>query len=184
MQRDIESITKHLSESKTSIDKLQAPHEPGVYAYFLEDSSALSPFVPGHDGLIYVGSTSDLAIRKFENHFNSKSTGFSTLRRSIGAILKKSLRLTATPRSSGKSKTNIQNYKFQADGEDRLTDWMRRTLRVSVCPVNEPNSVETVLIKTLRPLLNLKGWANPDGTKIRALRKICADEARANIGRS
>jgi hypothetical protein len=180
VQLEIAEIEKLLLRSGVRVEELSAPSTPGVCAYFLSDSGALSPFVPRRDGLVYVGTSSDLARRELQNHFNSDSTGFSTLRRSLGAILKRQLRLSAIPRGAGRSESNVRNYRFRADEEDRLTEWMHSNLQVAVCPHPNPEPLERELILRLKPLLNLSGWANPDRGAIMALRKGCADEARAN----
>ena len=44
---------------------------------------------------VYVGISADLARRGDEDHFRSGGSGFSTLRRSLGALLKDELKLTA-----------------------------------------------------------------------------------------
>jgi hypothetical protein len=144
------------------------------------DPDGIKPFAPGQSGLIYIGVSKDLAAREFEQHFNSESTGFSTLRRSIGAILKTDLRLTAIPRSSGNSETNVKSYRFLADGEARLTDWMCRNVEIAVCGVGSSKALEVRLITQLKPLLNLTHWPNPDRAEIMRLRRLCADEARKN----
>jgi hypothetical protein len=84
-------------------------------------------------------------------------TGFSTLRRSLGAILKAELRLVAIPRSAGASPTNARNYRFEEDGENRLSDWMRSNLAVAVRAVDDPDKVAGELVALLHPPLNLTG---------------------------
>jgi len=118
-----------------------------------------------------------LEVREFDTHFNSDQTGFSTVRRSLGAILKEQLQLVARPRGTGTSKANYTNYCFNLAGEDRLTTWMREHLKVRTWPTRKFEAIEAILKPRLRPLLNLEGW-NPQNSAIRALRKRCADEAR------
>jgi hypothetical protein len=180
MEVDVDSIAKHLRESAVEIENLEAEKTPGVYAYFLTETKTLGSFPVEADGLIYVGLSSNLARREFDNHFNSKSTGGSTLRRSFGAILKEQLGLTAIPRGSGKSKKDFENFRFRPEGEEKLTHWMRSNLKVGVYPVDKPGSWEDELIPLLKPLLNLNKWPNPNRARIMALRKICAEEARSN----
>ncbi len=113
-------------------------------------------------------------------HFSSRGTGFSTLRRSIGALLKDELTLEAIPRSSGKAQSNYQNYRFRAEGEEKLTSWMAANLEVGVCPVDsEYRPVEKQLIAELQPVLCLTGWPNPHARQIKESRRKCADEARS-----
>ena len=178
---DTKEIIEEFIKTRTLIHDVQAPNKSGVYAIYLKDLPDINGLQAGNDGLIYIGSTSDLARREFENHFSSQSTGFSTLRRSFGAILKENLRLEAIPRSPGPSETNVRNYKFLSDGEDRLTDWMKENLEVGICPISSDyESIEKKLLLIVRPILNLTGWGNPYRKEIKALRKICADEARRN----
>src|SRR6266436_6152859 len=100
--RDQEEFAlQDLRRSRAAVDKLVAPASGGVYAIFLRSPGLLAPFVEGDDGLIYIGSSSNLADREFEQHFSSKSTGFSTLRRSVGALLRSVLVLKAIPRAPG-----------------------------------------------------------------------------------
>jgi hypothetical protein len=179
MEVAVIAVEKHLRQTRARIDELRAPAAPGVYACFLLDGSSLKPFAAGSDGLVYVGVTADLAEREFEQHFNSNRTGFSTLRRSLGAIVKERLNLTAVPRSPGASESNMRCYRFTEQGEQRLTEWMRRTIEVGVCGIGLAPDLEKMLIARMRPLLNLKGWPNPDRKEIKRLRKFCADEARS-----
>ena len=109
----------------------------------------------------------------------------TTKRRALSPLrvvfLKEQLELVARPRGSGTSKTNFYNYRFDPDGEDRLTGWMNRHLNVRTWPTRNFEALEEILKPRLRPLLNLEGW-NPHNSAIRALRKVCADEARRQRG--
>jgi len=134
------------------------------------------------DGLLYIGSSANIALRGYENHFNSQSTGFSTLRRSLGALLRDNLRLQVIPRGQGPSPSNFRNFRFEPEGEERLTEWMERNLEVGVCTLMvDFKEMELRLIKTMQPVLCLKGWKNPLSASIKAQRKICADEARSKM---
>ncbi|MGF6408896.1 GIY-YIG nuclease family protein [Paraburkholderia sp. MM5482-R1] len=159
-------------------DQVSAPSCPGVYASFLVNGDALAPFGVPANGLVYIGKSSNLAQREFDTHLNSDNTGFSTVRRSIGAILKQQLKLTPRPRGRGASNTDFTNYRFDREGENELTDWMRGNLKISVHADTDYAVVERDLINGLQPILNLTGWPNPNRREIKALRKACADEAR------
>jgi hypothetical protein len=91
---------------------LSAPPGSGVYAIYLSTKGLLAPFNQPEDGLVYIGLSTSLANREFDCHFASDNTCFSTLRRSLGAILKRQLDLNAIPRAPGRSETNIRNYRF------------------------------------------------------------------------
>jgi hypothetical protein len=60
---------------------------------------------------------------------------------------------------------------------------MRRNLKVGICPVADPEQIELEVIAMLKPPLNIKGWANPIAGRLRALRRLCADEARRARGK-
>lgn len=180
MEIDTVTAEKRLRETRAPLHVLYVTSGPGVYAFFLRDFSALEPFASGRDGIVYVGQSSDLAQREFESHLDSDGTGFSTLRRSLGGILKHRLNLFAIPRSPGRSESNVRCYRFTKDGEDRLTDWMHQNLELGVCTVGNPKALEADLISRMQPLLNLKGRLNPCRREIKALRRICVDEARSH----
>lgn len=173
----VNRLAEELRATRSDRSKLQPPPSPGVYAIYLRDPSALLPFGPGPEGLVYVGSSSSLREREFEAHFAKGKTGFSTLRRSLGALLKQRLGLVAVPRGPGSSGEDASNYRFTEEGEAMLTDWMERNLDVGFCVVRDLEAAERELIKCLEPLLNLTGWQNPERKTIKELRKACADEA-------
>jgi hypothetical protein len=175
---DAEHVLQRLAGNATQLEHLVAPAEAGVYAYLLADGAEL-PGVsnPGSEP-VYVGVSSNLAEREFDTHFAAGKTGFSTLRRSIGAILKDQLSLRARPRGTGISTTNFTNYRFDDSGEHRLSAWMHAYLLVAVEPIAEPEDLERDLIALACPPLNLNGWRNPEAATIKAMRRACADEAR------
>ena len=112
MHTDAQIIAKRLVESRVRIHDLVCPSGPGVYANFLCEAGALGHFSPRAERPIYIGMSSDLAARELDQHFSARRTGFSTLRRSLGAILKSEFDLTAFPRSPGSSKTNVRNFRL------------------------------------------------------------------------
>lgn len=181
MPDEIEVLANELERLSTTSLNVASPAKSGVYAYFLSgERKSLGDFSAGRRGLIYVGTSSNLSIREVDMHFNSANTGFSTLRRSLGAILRGELGLTAIPRGPGKSESNVTHYRFRRDGEARLTAWMTANLTRSACVSENAERIEGELIRRLEPLLNLTGWSNPHRNAIKRLRKQCADEARAN----
>ena len=101
--------------------------KPGLYALYLNNQNELNSIRIGPSGLLYIGMTeSSLDSR---NHFEHDDSGFSSLRRSLGALLKRKLRLQAIPRAQGPSKTNLTNYRFTDAGERKLTKWMNLVVR-------------------------------------------------------
>ncbi|MDP3263355.1 MAG: hypothetical protein U1E06_11955 [Tabrizicola sp.] len=100
------ALWKALLATRCTADRVAENSSSGIYALFLE-SGSLRGIEPSADGLLYIGKTgSSLTAR---NHFLHPSSGFSTLRRSLGAILKADLDLTAIPRSPA---SNRSHFKF------------------------------------------------------------------------
>jgi hypothetical protein len=158
-------------------DELPQADGPGVYVYFLRDQDALPPIQVASSSILYVGMTASSLDSRC--HFNHSHSGFSTFRRSLGAILKQTLDLKAQPRSSGRSSSNTQNFRFDEDGEAQLIEWMRDNLRYAHSAVDENvQAVEADLIRSLEPPLNLTGWKNPQKPLIQDLRRVCVREAR------
>jgi hypothetical protein len=56
---------------------------------------------------------------------------------------------------------------------------MHNNLDLAIIECDDHLGMESALISRWRPLLCLTGWDNPNRSQIRALRKACADEARA-----
>ena len=176
---DVAQVLNDLSTNRCPVSDLDAPPDPGVYAFFLQEGAVLPEVQAGRDGLLYIGLSTNLAQRQFDTHFQAGETGFSTVRRSFGALLIEVLGLRPRPRGRGSSNTNYMNYRFDEPGEDRLSAWMSEHLEVAVRQVDDPGPLEEDLLRHARPPLNLKGWPNPDAAAIKALRKKCVQAARA-----
>lgn len=185
------AIRDAVSETDRALEALRRDRAPidssidtsgGVYAWFAREAMSIGPIEVSTSDPIYVGRATNLAIREYAHHLSPQSTGWSTLRRSIGALLKTELQLVAIPRGSGGSDSDFTHYRFEVDGERRLTDWMLEHLELGMCPVDDPTQVEAGLPGLLAPPLNLKDCRNPEAQQVRALRKACADEARKRSG--
>ena len=167
---DAGAVFRFLCDNRFRPDDIPDRPEPGVYAIFAESLDCIPAIVLPQSGLVYVGQSGDLAER---NHFKAKHSGFSSPRRSFGALHKSALRLTAEPRSPGRSPTNYKNYRFGGDGEMRLSAWMRRSL---ICAIfafaGDSRILEKRLIKKNEPPLNLTDWRNPQEAQIQALREF------------
>ena len=168
VEKDDAAIWGDMLASRCRADLAPAISQPGIYALFL-NSGALGVISPAEDGLLYIGITdSSLEAR---NHFRHKSSGFSTLRRSLGAILRADLGLVPVPRSPGSS---AAHFKFAPDGEQRLTQWMVAHLDYAFAVVaGDRRMLEKHLILDRQPPLNLTGWTNPQRRNIKALRALC-----------
>ena len=170
------NVFPHLSSNRDSVANIPDHPDPGVYAIFAKDPDRLPGIVLPSSGLGYVGRSSNLERR---NHFKAIHSGFHSPRRSIGAILKTELCLTAIPRAPGASETNYKNFRFTDDGEQRLSQWMRSNLEYAIYPFDgDINQLETQLIRENEPPLNLTKWRNPQKQKIQALRNTCKEEAK------
>ena len=176
---DPEGVLRSLRDSRSSLSELETTATPGVYAFFLAAGSELLGIAQPGKAPLYVGTSGNLAQREFDTHFRAGQSGFSTLRRSLGALMRDDLGLKPRPRGTGSSATNFRNYRFDDAGEERLSDWMQENLQVAVHPVEDPAALEKDLIGLACPPLNLKGWANPDAAAIKDARKACVEFAQA-----
>ena len=160
------------------------PTQSGIYAFYLSDNSNLFDFGKGGQ-LIYVGIAKDsLHDRDFNQHFKTGKTGSSTLRRSIGAILKTHLNLIAIPRGASNDTKRFENYKFKDD--QPLTDWMTANLQIgywvpnSILTYSELREIEKNVTLDLKPTLDLDIRTrrfNILADRLVALRNICKTEA-------
>ncbi|MEJ1936394.1 GIY-YIG nuclease family protein [Nostoc sp. NIES-2111] len=154
----------------------QPENRPGVYAYALAAPRDLIPS-SGERLIVYVGMTAQTLAERC--HIDHEHSGRSTLRRSLGALLRDELKLTPQPRAFGPSRSNTTNYRFDPDGEARLTAWMKAYLLYADFPLTRDlHTTERDLIRDLEPPLNLRKWANPHRGVTEALRAACAQDAR------
>ena len=160
-------------------DNEHPPDKPGVYAFCLVDPNVLRD-IRGDFKFLYIGMTKS-SLRK-RNHKEHKNSGFSTFRRSLGALLKEELDLSAIPRGKGRSEKDVTNFHFAGDGEERLTTWMKNNLKYGFFEVVKADvrKQEHKLITDYHPPLNLQGLSedqNPHKASIMNLRRKCRDEA-------
>lgn len=183
---DISSAIGHLNSTRSSVEVLDLPRESGVYAVYLSERGLLRPFANLGE-LLYVGkSESSLRARDLQTHFTTGESGRSTLRRTLGAILKDELSLKCIPRKDrNPTCKDFECYRFRDDGEERLTLWMHTNLEVGyvlAAPYGIPVKLLEDLIKgALKPPLNLDPAyrkANPFAATLMAMRKACVEEAR------
>ncbi|MCY4259919.1 MAG: hypothetical protein OXC91_06615 [Rhodobacteraceae bacterium] len=92
-------------------DSIPAITSPGICALFARNEDGLPGLVLPASGVIYIGYSGRMEQR---DHFTMGS-GFSTLRRSLGAILRELLRLMAKPRSPGSDESDIHNFRFAGE---------------------------------------------------------------------
>jgi len=176
---DTKEALAKLQKTRASIDELIAPPMSGVYAIFLKQGRRFPISDISGNRLIYIGESRNLQSRVHEMHFGSDGSGFSTLQRSIGALMKSELKLIAVSRGKGVSASNFNNYRFERSGEERLAKWMKENLEIGICPIDKDYKfLQNQLIATLCPILCLQGCLNQYAAYIKDLRKICSQEAR------
>lgn len=180
-----EQIEKSFLQTKQFIDgHKNYPTQSGIYAFYLSENSNLFDFGKG-ERLVYVGIAKDsLHDRDFNQHFKTGKTGSSTLRRSIGAILKTNLNLVATPRGGSNDTKRFDNYTFKND--QLLTHWMAANLLIgywvpnTILTYSELRKIEKDVTIDLKPTLDLDIRTrrfNVLADKLIALRNICKTEA-------
>lgn len=163
------------------------PVKAGMYALFLLPRAELPNFAQ-LEKLIYIGIAKDsLRKRDFPQHFKSGQSGRSTLRRSLGAVLKEQLRLAAIPRGGEGDKKRFDNYKFTDYGEALLTSWMEENLEIGywvpekLLTYKELRDKEQEATLEFKPILDLDRRTqrfNKYAHKLNALRQVCKLEAR------
>jgi hypothetical protein len=124
-----------------------------------------------------------LAGRDLRQHFGTGSTGSSTLRRSLGALLCTRLGLAAVPRNPARPE-RLANYALGDADEARLTTWMEQHLTLSVWVPDGPvdlGAVEAELLGAWQPPLNLAGVTTPWIKMVQDARRAMAAQARAAI---
>lgn len=164
--------------------------KPGIYAIFFTGKTfPLQGYRPPKNDIIYIGKTeSSQASRDERTHFASGKTGSSTIRRSLGALLKEQLSLKPIPRNDKDFDAGRKSFfKFDDPSEEKLTRWMQDNLGLSFYEHDqspaEIDALETKLIAETKPLLNIdsKNPDNPHSKIIQASRKACADEANKTM---
>ncbi len=189
MESNLGQIINQFKENCKKFEEIDSfSDKPGIYAFFF--SSGISPLekhTPEDGEIMYIGKTEDSQIsRDLNTHFTSNKTGSSTVRRSLGALLRESLSLIPTPRSNTEeSNRRFTNYKFEEEGEVKLTKWMKKNLGLSFYEYDKsPKEIETLeksLIQKLKPILNIKdNLENPYLEVLKNKRKQCVQLAVKN----
>lgn len=179
-------ILAEMLRTRSNIRDVKFPKEPGLYGIFITNPENIPEGLDflkiESDKPVYIGKSTNLNNRR-NFHFRNGRTGESTLRRSIGALLKDELKLVAIPGRKNRNDSDFKHHKFKDSGEKGLTAWMTENLEIGYCCIHEEElkNIEEKMIEEIRPVLNLQGWENPYSGMIMDARKRCADEARKNI---
>jgi hypothetical protein len=165
------------------VARASVPARPGLYAVHggAETWEQLGLGRPPDGHPLYVGKAErSLAGRDIHQHFGTGMTGSSTLRRSLAAILRTRLGLSAVPRNPALP-GYFTNYALAEPGDACLTAWMEAQLRLAIWVPNDPvdlGAVEGELLRYWQPPLNLAGVSTPWTAKLQAARRVMAEEAR------
>lgn len=188
---NIDKIIKQLkSGRKNYLEIKDFSDQPGIYSIFFSGNKFLVEGAnPKENEIIYVGKTeSSQKSRDADTHFKSGKTGSSTVRRSIGSLLREEFKLEPIPRNDSDFLAGrTSHYKFDPAGEEIITHWMQSNLALSFYEYpksrTEIVNLETKLIHKLIPILNIdKNPNNPYGKYLANQRKKCARLAFKKIG--
>lgn len=158
----------------------------GLYCFFLKPGVSLNIFGSSNQPL-YAGLSINLNGRELKQHLKSGATGCSSFRRSVGAILKVELNLFAKKRDKNGKKNRADKYKFDIDGEIRLTNWIMQNTELGYWTLYskmtrpELKILENEIKKIILPSLDLERdtkHLNPLAEQLDALRGICRLEIK------
>jgi hypothetical protein len=171
-----------------------APPRPGLYAIHAAAPvwEELGLGAPPDVRPLYLGKAeASLAGRDVSTHFGyvregrrTSVTGYSTLRRSLAALLRDVRGFRAQPRSVAKP-GHYASYGLSSAQDEELSAWMRERLRLSCwemsheIAVPELGLVERAVFRRLLPPLNLADIVTPWRPRVVAARQAMTAEARA-----
>jgi len=132
--------------------------------------------------LLYVGKAAEGLRKRHDRQHLTEESGRSTLRMSLGAVLREELQLVAVPR---RPRPHKSNYSFRPQDERQITAWMLSNLTVSwtvSVPTADLECEEKRFVRELCPVLNITH--NAPGRYVPALkclRAACRDEMRRQL---
>lgn len=186
-------IIKFLRREETDFLQIKSFSKfPGIYAiFFIGDNFPLLGSSVSKHQIIYIGKTeSSQEERDAKTHFISGKTGSSTVRKSIGSLLREQENLNPIPRNSiDYQKGRYSHFKFDDNSEEKITNWMENNLALSFFEYpktkQEIEDLETEIIDGLVPILNIsKNPKNLFKNTLQQLRKECATNASNNINKN
>lgn len=188
-QNNLEIILNTLKVNGRKFNEIISYSEkPGIYAlFFCGEKFPYSGYKPGYNEIIYIGKTEkSQKSRNLNTHFEDGKTGSSTIRRSIGALLREEMNLIPIPRNKiDVKKGRITYFKFDTTSEVNLTKWMKGNLGLAFYEYPKSKSeidvLESELIAISIPILNIdrKNPKNPFSKEIKNYRKITGQIAHS-----
>lgn len=174
------SHRQYLIQPASAIKKYPSliPEESGVYAFVLDDPTALDAALErsglvldslclGSRPIIYLGSSNDSIRRRVGCHL-SDDTRRSTLRMSLGALMAEELQLEA------RAIPGRPYFCFEPASEAVLSAWINRFVSVAVRPTASATIEERRMIVDRDPLLNINGRRqSPSAWTLLMLRRRC-----------
>ena len=163
-QHDFLKTGRLYSRAEVLSKPCPVPSDPGVYAWFFQNPPSIIPIDDclERDGLtlLYVGispkpvtksgKASPQRLRhRVRYHFQGNAEG-STLRLSLGCLLKSDLEIQLRRVGSGRRMT------FTPYGEEALSEWMDKNAFVTWITHEEPWVLEHTLIESLSLPLNIQ----------------------------
>jgi hypothetical protein len=162
------------------------PGGRGIYAVSASSNGSRSLGLAPDTGIIYVGKAeASLEDRDLGQHFADGKTGWSTLRRSLAALLTDQLDLEPKPRSPANPGA-FDRFALEPDSDARLTAWMIEHLCIAFWAAPgglQLRPIEDALISRLAPPLNLT-FTTPDTQRIKSARAAMARRAMGWTPRS
>lgn len=169
------------------------PQKPGLYAVYGTSDvwQLLSLGAPPDGRPLYVGKAErSLSSRDVRTHFGyagqgqTSITGYSTLRRSLAALLRPSLGLKGRYRNLDRPGRST-HFGLSPQHDQTLSDWMRHHLTATFWVYSSSevllDDIETAVIRELKPPLNLTkvqhGWKKPVMAARAAMATDCATQA-------
>ena len=155
----------------------QIPKSPGNYIVTIRDIKALPTLsykiitqqFRGQE-IIYTGiSKTSLYNRVWQSHISGHA-GRSTLRRTLGYLL------GYAPIPRDKNNPNNGRIRFNVDDEKALKEWIKENLVFHFLPNDTPGVLETELIRSLNPPLNLDENDNHFNQEFRAALSILRNQ--------
>ena len=185
LSSEIGVVRAALSQPRWAI--LEAPNKLpeslGLYAVHADKAiwEELGLGAPPDSRPLYVGKAEGSVVgRDVDTHFGDGRTGSSTLRRSFAALLRERLALRGMPRNPNKP-GYFANFGLSPSDDRKLTEWMSGHLSLAAWGAPEGTHllpIEIAVIRAWKPPLNLKDVVTPWTARVKAARKVMADQAR------